>query len=216
MYVCHVQVTLTDAPKIIPWEGPEWVVAVGCLTLKGGRTDWLVEKCTELGARAVIPLITQRSQTANKNKFKTSVGSKSSGVPDDYNAGRLERLAVAATKQSLRVHGLQLHPPTALNDVLPALSSASVSLLATAGAPPVLHQLQQRAASRKSWYVMSSSSHSVSLGCIYATCLPKACTILVCGESLGWTKLFAADCMTSAQQCCTILGHTPCMVRNNQ
>eukprot|EP00877_Chromochloris_zofingiensis_P002754 jgi/Chrzof1/1247/Cz01g46070.t1 len=149
-------VTLTDAPKIIPWEGPEWVVAVGCLTLKGGRTDWLVEKCTELGARAVIPLITQRSQTANKNKFKTSVGSKSSGVPDDYNAGRLERLAVAATKQSLRVHGLQLHPPTALNDVLPALSSASVSLLATAGAPPVLHQLQQRAASRKSWHQQPS------------------------------------------------------------
>ncbi len=56
------QVHSVDSTVHRPWQGPEWTLAVACTTLKGGRTDWLVEKATELGARALLPLVTQRSQ----------------------------------------------------------------------------------------------------------------------------------------------------------
>jgi len=32
-----------------------------CGSLKGGRADWLVEKCTELGAWSLCPILTARS-----------------------------------------------------------------------------------------------------------------------------------------------------------
>jgi 16S rRNA (uracil1498-N3)-methyltransferase len=52
---------LPETLKETPWSGPEWVLAVGCLTLKGGRSEWLVEKATEIGAREFVPLSTERS-----------------------------------------------------------------------------------------------------------------------------------------------------------
>lgn len=45
----------------IPWQGCKWEVAVACGTLQGSRADWLVEKCTELGAWSLRPVITERS-----------------------------------------------------------------------------------------------------------------------------------------------------------
>lgn len=159
----------TAEPQQQPWVGPQWVVAAACLTLKGGRTDWLVEKATELGAHSLLPLITARSQTGtNKDKFKSLTqkagqkkhqrssadGANSSGslewVQDsnssssDFQASRLERLAVAATKQSLRTHGLQVQPAVSLEQLLPQLQAAPLSLVAMGGAPPVLQVLQQQ------------------------------------------------------------------------
>jgi 16S rRNA (uracil1498-N3)-methyltransferase len=126
-------------------------VAAACLTLKGGRTDWLIEKATELGAHALLPLVTERSQTGTtKSKFKSlsSKGSKQAAAAaddGDFQPSRLQRLALAATKQSLRAHGLQLLPVMQLSQLLPELKQAPVSLVATAGAPPVLQVLQQAA-----------------------------------------------------------------------
>lgn len=136
----------------MPWQGPQWVVAAACLTLKGGRTDWLIEKATELGAYALLPLVTERSRTGTtKSKFKSlsSKGSKQAAAAaavadgDDFQPSRLQRLALAATKQSLRAHGLQLLPVTQLSELLPQLQQAPVSLVASAGGPPVLQALQQ-------------------------------------------------------------------------
>ena len=45
----------------MPWSGVQWEMAVGCGGLKGSRADWLVEKCTELGARSLRPLLCERS-----------------------------------------------------------------------------------------------------------------------------------------------------------
>lgn len=133
-------------------------MAVGCLTLKGGRTDWLIEKCTELGAHSVLPLITERSQAADKNKFRTAGGGggkrgagASAAAGNDFQPGRLERLAIAATKQSLRVHALQLAPPTLLADLLSSMHESPLALVATAGAPPAGLWLQQ---------ALGSSPHS--------------------------------------------------------
>jgi 16S rRNA (uracil1498-N3)-methyltransferase len=50
----------TTAVTHVPPGSPNWVVAVACTTLKGGRADWLVEKATELGAGELIPLVTSR------------------------------------------------------------------------------------------------------------------------------------------------------------
>ena len=36
--------------------GADWDVVSAFGELKGGRGDWLVEKCAELGARALVPL----------------------------------------------------------------------------------------------------------------------------------------------------------------
>lgn len=146
-----LQVVATSGPCLSPWQGPKWVVAAACLTLKGGRADWLVEKATELGAFALLPLVTERSHTGTtKSKFKSlsSKGSKAAAAeecPEDFQPSRLQRLALAATKQSLRAHALQLLPVTALSDLLPQLQQSPVSLVATAGAPPALHVLQEAA-----------------------------------------------------------------------
>lgn len=45
----------------VPRTGWQWEVACACGSLKGGRSDWLVEKCAELGAATFTPLLTERS-----------------------------------------------------------------------------------------------------------------------------------------------------------
>lgn len=52
---------LDPGPLLVPRTGWQWEVACACGSLKGGRSDWLVEKCAELGAAAFVPLLTQRS-----------------------------------------------------------------------------------------------------------------------------------------------------------
>ncbi|KAF8067207.1 rsmE [Scenedesmus sp. PABB004] len=151
-------------PVRMGWAGPRWVLAAACLTLKGGRGDWLVEKATELGAHALLPLVTERAATgAARGKFRAlaskAAGARAGGAaaPEAVQAAaggggdfaqpsRLQRLALAATKQSLRAHALQLEPPTPLSELLPALRAAPLSLVATAGASPVLQVLREAAA----------------------------------------------------------------------
>jgi 16S rRNA U1498 N3-methylase RsmE len=93
----------------------------------------------------------ERSQTGTtKSKFKalSSKGSKQAAAADgdgDFQPSRLQRLTLAATKQSLRAHGLQLLSVMQLSALLQELKQAPVSLVATAGAPPVLQVLQQAA-----------------------------------------------------------------------
>lgn len=134
-----------------PWLGPSWTLAVGCTTLKGGRTDWLIEKATEIGAKAVIPLLTERSRSGGKNKFKTS-RSEASGSSDEYQPeGRLERLAVAATKQCLRAHALELMPPQELQTLVPLIEASAVSMVACAGGESVRGVLDAAVADGGSW-----------------------------------------------------------------
>lgn len=58
-------VELTQPPTLQPLHGPQWEVWVACGSLKGGRADWLVEKCVELGAATLVPLLTARSPTCS-------------------------------------------------------------------------------------------------------------------------------------------------------
>lgn len=128
-----------DGPATFhPWVGARWVVCAACTTLKGGRAEWLAEKVTELGAYCLVPLVTERSQAGGKAKFKTRAGSKASWDSDgegggDYAPGRLERVAIAATKQSLRPHALRLAAPKPLQDVLPLVRSLAAGHPAPGG-----------------------------------------------------------------------------------
>lgn len=122
-------VTLENLHTLSPL-GPNWHVAAAFCSLKGGRGEWLVEKCTELGARTLTPLLTQRSSSV------------SGGRTD-----RWQRIALAATKQCQRLHSLDIGEPTSLEAFLPQVSRAEVVFVASAGAPP-LYEMMSRVSSQ--------------------------------------------------------------------
>ncbi|CAI8604806.1 unnamed protein product [Vicia faba] len=116
-------VALTD-PKLVPPQNSQLHVFSGFGTLKGGRADWLVEKCTELGASSVTPLLTERSPSISENRVD-----------------RLERVILAASKQCQRLHEMILKPPVQIGDILHLIAQSKLSLVATAEATPVLNAL---------------------------------------------------------------------------
>ncbi|KAF6159716.1 hypothetical protein GIB67_029974 [Kingdonia uniflora] len=110
--------------KIVLSTSTDWHVFASFGTLKGGRADWLVEKCTELGASSVTPLLTERSPSISKNRMD-----------------RLERVILAAVKQCQRLHGMTLNPPTKIRGLLPMIAQSKLSFLATANATPLVNAL---------------------------------------------------------------------------
>ncbi|KAL9367537.1 hypothetical protein Peur_038736 [Populus x canadensis] len=116
-------VALED-PKLVPPLSTKWHVYAAFGTLKGDRADWLLEKCTELGAHSVTPLLTERSPSISENRVD-----------------RFRRVILAATKQSQRLHEMILNPPTKIVGLLPLLGQSKLSFLATAGATPVVSVL---------------------------------------------------------------------------
>jgi len=70
--------------------------------IKRGRLDWLVEKATELGAGALVPVLTARTQTERLNRE------------------RLQALAVAASEQSGRLSVPEVRSAEALSRLLAA------------------------------------------------------------------------------------------------
>ena len=70
--------------------------------IKRGRIDWLVEKATELGASALLPVWTSRTQ------------------PERLNLERLRAHAIEAAEQSERLSVPELRSPEALGRVLAA------------------------------------------------------------------------------------------------
>ncbi|ABP00923.1 predicted protein, partial [Ostreococcus lucimarinus CCE9901] len=112
--------------------GTAWDVASAFGGLKGGRGDWLVEKCAELGARTLVPLLTTRSGAIG--------GGDRDGDKKRGREGRWGRVAHAASKQSLRVYGLQVAPPIGVEALCEEIAKdcgERLTLLAAAGAPPI-------------------------------------------------------------------------------
>ncbi|XP_047161336.1 ribosomal RNA small subunit methyltransferase E isoform X1 [Vigna umbellata] len=108
----------------IPPQNTQLHVFAGFGTLKGGRADWLVEKCTELGASSVTPLLTERSPSISENRVD-----------------RLERVILAASKQCQRLHEMVLKDTIEINDLLHLIAQSKLALVATAKATPVLSAL---------------------------------------------------------------------------
>ncbi|KAI3438675.1 hypothetical protein D9Q98_001096 [Chlorella vulgaris] len=160
---------LDPGPLLVPRTGWQWEVACACGSLKGGRSDWLVEKCAELGAAAFVPLLTQRSPNIGSADPGGGDGGKAerrggksgrrrageeeeeeeegASVAGSGRVGRWERVAVAAMKQCLRTHGMPISRPCSVQQLCERIRNGETALLGVAGAPPlpsVVAQLQLR------------------------------------------------------------------------
>lgn len=113
-------VALEDLKLVVPQSMP-WHVYAAFGTLKGGRADWLVEKCTELGAGSLTPLLTERSSVISENRVE-----------------RLQRVNLAAAKQSQRLHEMKLNPPLKVDGLLPLVAHSKNSFIAIAEATPLI------------------------------------------------------------------------------
>uniref|UniRef100_A0A5B7AF95 16S rRNA (uracil(1498)-N(3))-methyltransferase n=1 Tax=Davidia involucrata TaxID=16924 RepID=A0A5B7AF95_DAVIN len=119
-----LDVVALEEPKLVPPQTTQWHVFAAFGTLKGGRADWLVEKCTELGANSVTPLLTERSPSISENRVD-----------------RLQRVILAAAKQCQRLHEMTLNPPTKIGGLLPIVAQSKLSFVAVAEATPVISAL---------------------------------------------------------------------------
>lgn len=93
--VCTIQST-----HLMLHEPPVRVTLAAALLKNPSRFDFLIEKATELGVRAIIPLITERT------------------IPRHARVDRWQKLALAAMKQSGRCILPAVHEPLALTDLL--------------------------------------------------------------------------------------------------
>ncbi|KAM1764234.1 hypothetical protein ACFX11_003505 [Malus domestica] len=116
-------VALED-PKLVLPQNTQWHVFAGFGTLKGGRADWLVEKCTELGASSLTPLLTERSPTISENRVD-----------------RLRRVNMAAAKQCQRLNEMIMNPPVKVDGLLALVAQSKLAFLATAEATPLVSAL---------------------------------------------------------------------------
>ncbi|XP_020591552.1 uncharacterized protein LOC110032309 [Phalaenopsis equestris] len=116
-----LDIVALQEPKVLCPEGIQWHVFASFGTLKGGRADWLIEKCTELGASSITPLLAERSPTITDNRVD-----------------RLERVILAAIKQCKRLHKMTLNPPLKLQNFLPCVSQSKLTFLAAAESTPLL------------------------------------------------------------------------------
>ena len=120
-----------DDVRVCPQPHVRCTVVVACGSLKGGRGDWLVEKCAEIGATEFIPLKTKRSPKIQGND------------------ARQERICWAALKQSLQAWKMMMHPPLTVeefsNEYMSQIMNENLKkpiiLLGEEGAPPVHRQL---------------------------------------------------------------------------
>ncbi|KAL9231952.1 hypothetical protein vseg_007110 [Gypsophila vaccaria] len=117
-------VAVRDSIVVQPRE-PQWDVFAAFGTLKGGRADWLVEKCTELGASSITPLLTERSSLISENRVD-----------------RLQRVVLAATKQCQRLHEMTINPPMKIHRIAPMVAGSKLSFVAAAEATPIISTLK--------------------------------------------------------------------------
>ncbi|VFQ68400.1 unnamed protein product [Cuscuta campestris] len=119
-------VALENPKSVSPLE-TQWHVFTAFGTLKGGRADWLVEKCTELGAHSITPLLTERSPLVSGNRVE-----------------RLLRVSLAAAKQCQRLHKMNFNPPMKVTELLPHVKTSALSFIALAEAMPIFSALNSR------------------------------------------------------------------------
>lgn len=82
-------------------------LTIGCCPTKNNdRFEWFVEKATEVGVDTIVPLIGERSE----RRF--------------YKTDRARRIALSATKQSLKARIPEMEEPVSVRDFLLAQGSA--------------------------------------------------------------------------------------------
>lgn len=88
-------------------------LTIGCCPTKNNdRFEWFVEKATELGVDVIVPLIGERSE---RRVYKTE---------------RAQRIALSATKQSLKARIPEIWEPVSVRAFLEMANQASLKLIA--------------------------------------------------------------------------------------
>lgn len=90
-------------------------VTIAVAMPKAARQDFLIEKCTELGAAAIWPIITQRSVVK----------------PKPSRLDHWRRVAIAAAKQSGQVFLPEIAPPDWFAQILPRVSGFDLRMFAS-------------------------------------------------------------------------------------
>lgn len=98
----HFTATVAEAHHE-PQRRPHRITLAVAPTKNITRYEWLLEKATEIGVDALVPLYCAHSE---RKRLR----------PD-----RLEKIVLSATKQSLKAHLPQLHAPVALDEFLQQL-----------------------------------------------------------------------------------------------
>ena len=97
------------------WGAHPYHLTIGCCPTKNNeRFEWFVEKATELGVDRIVPLIGEHSE---RKVYKTE---------------RAQRIALSATKQSLKARIPEIVEPMSVKDflVMPDSDRASLRLIA--------------------------------------------------------------------------------------
>jgi 16S rRNA (uracil1498-N3)-methyltransferase len=113
-YECRVRESRRDASvlEIVSEIAParpesELQLTLALALLKGEKFDLAVQKCTELGVHAIVPVITKLADIKLKDVSEAQ-----------RRVERWKRIALEATKQSGRARVPDIFPPTKLSDLL--------------------------------------------------------------------------------------------------
>jgi 16S rRNA (uracil1498-N3)-methyltransferase len=103
-------------------------VTLALSIFKFDRMEWAIEKCTELGAARIVPMITSRTEP-----HLAAAAAK--------RADRWRRIALQASEQSRRISPAEIAQPLKLKDALALRGSVRILLSETEDAPlkDVLH-----------------------------------------------------------------------------
>jgi 16S rRNA (uracil1498-N3)-methyltransferase len=133
---CHIQQvkkTFLEGTISNTELGPPESVAkiiLGQAMLKGDHMTWAIQKATELGVSAIVPLLTERVVVRPN--------------PDRLNSlhGRYARIALDAAQQSERWEIPKIFPPTPMHDFLGQFEQATIACILVEREPlPGIHSL---------------------------------------------------------------------------
>ncbi len=107
--IVGLHVGVVDARVLESLDEPQAEPAVTMVVgvVKAARMDWAVEKAAELGASRFVPLETERSVVE----------------PGSGKTRRWRGIALAAAKQSRRLHLMEVQEPVRFNEFIPAITA---------------------------------------------------------------------------------------------
>lgn len=111
----EIEIEIRDRWRDCETELPEVTLAPSLL--KGPRLDTVVEKATELGIAAILPMRSARTVAGGCG-------------PAGQRLDRWRRIALSAMKQSLRARLPRIEPVTTMEDVVGTVSSFDLALIA--------------------------------------------------------------------------------------
>ena len=111
----EIEIEIRNRRRDCETESPEVTLAPSLL--KGTRLDTVVEKATELGVAAILPMRSARTVAGG-------------GGPAGQRLDRWRRIALSAMKQSLRARLPRIEPVTSMGDVVGTASSYDLALIA--------------------------------------------------------------------------------------